>query len=94
MAGQIVSNSWSSNNSDFQVKVSDDGGTKVQHVNVDSMPGITISGGATEAKQDTQITALGTLATEATAATLATESTLSTLNGKVTACNTGAVVVS
>lgn len=91
-------------------------------------PPAAITGFATSAKQDTQITHLGTLAgavsgTEMqvdvltmptvavtgtfyqatqpiSAASLplpsgaATESTLSSLNGKVTACNTGAVVIS
>jgi len=58
------------------------GGMKVEIVGAAS---VAVSGGATETKQDTQITRLNLLATE---------TTLAALSAKVTAVNTGAVVVS
>jgi adenosylcobinamide amidohydrolase len=68
----------------------------------------TISGGSTEAKQDTQITSLSNIDSNITACNTgavvisssalpsgaASESTLSSVNSKITACDTGAVVVS
>ncbi len=59
-------------------------GSEMQ-VDVVSMPttAVTVAGGATEAKQDAGIVHLATIAGDTTS-----------LDGKVTACNTGAVVVS
>lgn len=69
-----------------------------------SPPGAPAAGGATEAKQDVGNTSLASIDTKATttnthlstiaAEDFSTETTLSALNAKVTAVNTGAVVIS
>lgn len=63
------------------------------HVAVDSMPTTTVTGTVAATQSGTwNITNVSGTVSLPTGA--ATESTLSTLNGKVTACNTGAVVIS
>lgn len=73
-----VSNSSASSNPDYPVKTSLDGTDVVQHVNVDSMPTVTAT-----------ITGVSTEAKQDVGNT-----SLSSIDGKITACNTGAVVVS
>lgn len=67
-------------------------------INVTAAPGVGLATEATQllvkANTDHLDVDLSTRASEATVATLATETTLSALDAKVTACNTGAVVIS
>ena len=66
------------------------GDNNIGNVDIVTMPAVTVTGVSTLAEQQTQTAHLASIAGE----DFATQTTLSALNGKVTACNTGAVVIS